>query len=122
MHILMCINKTLCLSVCMGGEKTAERLCFHTIPAACWQPARLTPAQIFRESALTANGFNQLDCLNFACFLTDGHTAMPDVSRPTAERDGAANPSTLRLLMHKKKINMCVCILPLGIVHSCGCM
>jgi len=64
MQILMCINKTLRVSewVWRGWEDRGEIL-FSTTPAACWQPARLKPAQIFRESALTAKCFNQVEAL-----------------------------------------------------------
>ena len=100
----------LCVCVSGGGTKRQGRDCVfnHT----CCMLATSTPEACPDSSRVSTNGkWLQSSWSTFekeACFLRDGHTAIPDVRRPTAERDGAANPSTLRLLIMQKKINMCV--------------
>ena len=94
----------------VGGVRRQGRDCVfnHT----CCMLATSTPEACPDSSRVSTNGkWLQSSSSTFeeeACFLRDGHTAIPDVRRPTAERDGAANPSTLRLLKNKKK-STCVC-------------
>jgi hypothetical protein len=108
MHILMCINETLCVSECGGWEDRGE-IVFSTTPA-CWQPARLKPAQIFRESALTANGLNQAEALlrrkPASSWTGILQCLMWDALRL---REMAQRIPTHYVCECKNKINMCVC-------------